>query len=196
MSERRIYTRTGDAGTTGLFGGGRVLKSHIRVEAYGAVDELNAVIGWAANLVQDSKVREQLRTLQSDLFSVGAHLATPELPESKAGPKLPALPDDRPSQIESWIDAADAELPELRSFILPGGSVGASALHIARTVCRRAERRVVALAEYEKVAPLVLILLNRLSDFLFIMARLENLRAGATDTLWDPAGRSARHDDR
>jgi cob(I)alamin adenosyltransferase len=195
MSDHRIYTRTGDAGTTGLYGGGRVPKSNVRVEAYGEVDELNAVLGWAANVVQDGSIRERLRKLQSDLFTLGAHLATPELPAGRTGPRMPDLPAERVAELESWIDDADEELPELRSFILPGGSPGAAALHVARTVCRRAERRVVALAGVEKVDPLAIILLNRLSDFLFTMARLEDRRSGHEDVRWDPGERSVRPHD-
>ena len=190
MSDR-IYTRTGDTGSTSLYGGGRVPKSHVRVEAYGEVDELNAAIGWARNAIRDAWIAERLLVLQSDLFAVGAHLATPELPASRTPPRLPALPAERVTQLESWIDKADAELAPLKSFILPGGAPGAAALHLARTICRRAERRVVALALTEAVDPLVVVLLNRLSDFLFAMARLENHRARTADILWEPFSRSA-----
>jgi len=188
MSDR-IYTRTGDSGTTGLYGGGRVPKSHVRVEAYGEVDELNAVIGWARTAVKDTWIVELLLLLQTDLFAIGAHLATPELADGRARPPLPELANERVSQLETWIDMADAELKPLKSFILPGGSQGAAALHVARTVCRRAERRVVALAASEPVDPFVIVLLNRLSDFLFAMARLENHRAGRDDIVWNPFSR-------
>jgi cob(I)alamin adenosyltransferase len=189
MSDR-IYTRTGDNGTTGLYGGGRVPKSNVRVDAYGEVDELNAVLGWARNIVRDRVIAERLLVLQSDLFSVGAHLATPDLPESRTPPKLPRLPAERVAQMESWIDMADAELKPLTSFILPGGSTGAAALHLARTVCRRAERRVVALAALESVDSTVIVLLNRMSDLLFTMARLENHRDRVADIVWDPFSRA------
>jgi cob(I)alamin adenosyltransferase len=182
---RRIYTKTGDAGETGLFGGGRVPKSHPRVEAYGAVDELNAVLGWAASAVRADSLGDALRRVQPDLFAIGAHLATPAV-EGRKAPELPPLPHDRIAVLESWIDTAEAELPELRSFILPGGSPGGAALHVARTVCRRAERRVVELALAEAVAELILVYLNRLSDLLFVFARLENHRAGAAEQLWAP----------
>jgi cob(I)alamin adenosyltransferase len=194
MTER-IYTKTGDAGSTSLYGGGRVPKSHVRVEAYGEVDELNAAIGWARNAIGDPWIAERLLVLQSDLFALGAHLATPALPESRTPPRLPALPVERVTQMESWIDKADAELAPLKSFILPGGAPGAAALHLARTICRRAERRVVALAAAESVDPLVVVFLNRLSDFLFAMARLENRRSGTADILWDPFSRSAAEGD-
>jgi cob(I)alamin adenosyltransferase len=195
MSKHRIYTRTGDQGTTGLFGGGRVPKSHPRVDAYGEVDELNAALGWAAAVVSDPWIRDRLAELQPDLFAIGAHLATPDT-DRRNMPGLPPLPAARPSQLETWIDRSDEELPPLRSFILPGGSAGAAALHLARTVCRRAERRVVALAAQEPVEPAIIVLLNRLSDFLFAAARLENLRAGVADRLWDPSGRAGESKNR
>lgn len=182
---RRIYTKTGDAGETGLFGGGRVAKSHPRVEAYGAVDELNAVIGWARAATADGWVRDRLGTVQPDLFAIGAHLAT-DVPEGRPAPKLPDLPDERIADLEAWIDQAEEALPELRTFIMPGGSRGGAALHVARTVCRRAERRVVELGRVGDVAPSIIIYLNRLSDLLFVLARLENHRAGEPEQPWRP----------
>jgi cob(I)alamin adenosyltransferase len=184
---QRIYTRTGDAGDTGLFGGGRVAKSHPRVEAYGAVDELNAVLGWARTCTRDATIVERLGPLQAELFAVGAHLAT-RTPEGRTGPKLPPLPDAAIPRLEQWIDEAEAELPELRSFILPGGSTGGAALHVARTVCRRAERRVVELATQEDVADGIVVYLNRLSDLLFVLARRENAKAGVEEQAWLPEG--------
>jgi cob(I)alamin adenosyltransferase len=186
MSEHRIYTRTGDDGDTGLFGGGRVSKTHPRVEACGDVDELNGVLGQAAATVADPAIRERLLRLQADLFAVGAHLATPGDSGTRPRPSLPPLPTERTAEIEAWIDEADAELPVLRAFILPGGTAGASTLHVARAVCRRAERRVVRLAREQTVDPAVLVLLNRLSDYLFTAARLENHRNGTPDRIWDP----------
>ena len=182
---QRIYTKTGDTGETGLFGGGRVPKSHPRVEAYGAVDELNAVLGWANTTIASDAVRAQLSEIQPDLFAIGAHLAT-SVAEGRAGPKLPALPEARIPVLESWIDDAGAELPDLRVFILPGGSPGGAALHVARTVCRRAERRVVELAQHERVTSSIVVYLNRLSDLLFVLARLENQRAGIAEQPWTP----------
>lgn len=184
----RIYTRRGDRGDTGLFGGGRVPKSHPRVTAYGEVDELNAVIGWALTMVSDRDVADRLRSIQPDLFVIGAHLATPPARPGRKRPELPPLDPNRVAELERWIDAADAELPELRSFILPGGEPGGAALHLARTVCRRAERAVVTLAAEEEVEQDVVTYLNRLSDLLFILARLANHRAGVEEVRWAPRG--------
>ena len=185
MSEQRIYTRTGDQGSTGLFGGGRVPKSHPRVEAYGDVDELNAQLGWAAASVTNAATRERLHTLQADLFAIGAHLATPVRDPGKAGPWLPPIPTERTTEIEAWIDEATAVLPELKTFILPGGAPGAAALHVARTVCRRAERHIVRFSLDEPVDPVILALLNRISDYLFTAARLENHGTGTPDRAWE-----------
>lgn len=180
----KIYTRKGDEGRTSLFGGGRVPKSSPRVDAYGEVDELNAVIGWAVSVNEDPTIRERLGSIQPDLFAIGSYLATPPPPPGHRRPKLPALPRERIAVFERWIDEAMAEAPPLRAFILPGGSPGSAALHVARTVCRRAERRVVELAESEPVEPEILVYLNRLSDLLFALARVANLRAGVEDVLW------------
>ena len=181
----RIYTKTGDAGQTGLFGGGRVGKAHPRVEAYGAVDELNAMVGWALTQVTHATVAERLAAVQPDLFVVGAHLAT-SVPAGRKGPKLPPLPEAGVAMLEQWIDEAEATLPELTSFIMPGGSAGGAALHVVRTVCRRAERSVVELAESDDVPAVVIVYLNRLSDLLFVWARLENHGAGAAERPWLP----------
>ncbi len=189
MSDR-IYTRTGDGGDTGLFGGGRVPKSHPRVEAYGEVDELNAVLGWALTVVGEPSIRERIVMLQADLFAIGAHLATPPARDGRTRPALPALPVDRVADMEAWIDEADRTLDPLRVFILPGGSPGGAALHLARTVCRRAERRVVALAATDAFEPVIVRLLNRLSDYLFTAARLENHVAGAQETRWTTRSRN------
>jgi len=181
----KIYTRTGDAGDTALFGGGRVSKDHHRVSAYGTVDELNAAVGVAVSAVGDSTIRERLDQVQHDLFAVGAILATVPAFDDRPRPKgLPELPVERVAQMEGWMDTADQELPPLRAFILPGGTPGAAALHLARTVCRRAERAVVHLATLEPVEEGVVVYLNRLSDLLFTFARLENYRAGKGDTEW------------
>jgi len=181
---KNIYTRTGDTGQTGLFGGGRVPKSDPRVDAYGEVDELNACMGWAATQVADETIRGRLVALQPDLLAIGAHLATS--PDRAERVKLPPLPVDRATEMERWMDDAAAELPELRSFLLPGGSPGGAALHLARTVCRRAERAVVSLGADQAVPPEVLLYLNRLSDLLFMLARLENERAGRPEERWEP----------
>lgn len=184
----RIYTRTGDRGETGLFGGGRVPKSHPRVAAYGAVDELNAGLGWVmARLGDDAgDMSGRLTRIQGDLFAIGAHLASP--PEARSREYLPPLPAGRPEEFERWIDAAETELAPLTTFILPGGTEAGAALHLARTVCRRAERAVVALAAdpAQGVDPGILVYLNRLSDLLFDWARLANHRAGVAETPWRP----------
>ena len=183
----KIYTRTGDTGDTALFGGGRVAKHHVRVEAYGTVDELNAVVGWCAAQVAEPTIRERLQALQHDLFTLGAELATPPAREGRRRPETPPLPIARIDEMEAWIDEADRELPPLRAFVLPGGVAGAAALHVARVVCRRAERAVVALSEAEPIAAGVIAYLNRLSDLLFTFARLENARAGVADVEWRKA---------
>ena len=177
----KIYTRRGDGGRTGLFGGGRVRKDDARVEAYGAVDELNAVIGVAVGHCEDAAVRRGLGLVQTDLFAIGAHLATPPPRPGRTAPQLPDLPLERVAEMEGWIDAAGTETAPLRNFVLPGGSPGACQLHHARTVCRRAERRVVAVAA---VDARIVQYLNRLSDYLFAAARLENHRAGVGDVEW------------
>lgn len=181
----KIYTRTGDAGDTALFGGGRVSKDHHRVAAYGTVDELNACIGWAVATVADAEVRDRLSQIQHDLFALGAVLASVPPQDDRPRPKgVPDVPSARIAQMEVWMDDADEELPPLRAFILPGGSPGAAALHLARTVCRRSERAVVHLATLEPVEEGLVVYLNRLSDLLFTFARLENHRAGVGDVEW------------
>ena len=184
----KIYTRTGDDGGTALFGGGRVRKDDRRVEAYGTVDELNSVVGWCVTQASDDRIRTRLELLQHDLFTLGAELATPPARKGRARPDTPPLPVARVAEMEAWMDEAETELPELRSFVLPGGSTGAAALHVARTVCRRAERAVVRLANEEHVDGDVLRFLNRLSDLFFVLARLENVRSGREDVVWRKAG--------
>ena len=179
----KIYTRTGDEGETGLFGGGRVRKSHARIEALGAVDELNAAIGWAVTQVAVGTTRQGLESLQHELFSIGAELASPA-EAGRARPSTPAVGEEHIAALEDLIDLCDAELPELRAFVLPGGTPGAAGLHLARTICRRAERAVVRLGEAEDVMGTVVAYLNRLSDLLFTLARLENQRAGTGDVEW------------
>ena len=180
----KIYTRTGDAGDTGLFGGGRVSKDHSRVAAYGTVDELNAHIGVAVSAVADSEIRGRLETIQHDLFTIGADLSSAPKQDGTRHEHLPELPMTRVGQMERWIDEADRELAPLQNFILPGGGPGAAALHVARTVCRRAERAVVHLATLEPVEEDIVIYLNRLSDLLFTLARMENHRSGVPDVVW------------
>ena len=177
----KIYTKTGDTGDTGLFGGGRVSKDDLRVEAYGQVDELNAVLG----LVRAENVGpmdELLSALQAQLFTVGAILATPA--NSKASKAIPEIHEGWISAMEQAIDGFDRELAPLTSFILPGGTRAASLLHLARTVCRRAERRVVTLLQADAVGERVVVYLNRMSDLLFTMARAANHRAQVADVPW------------
>jgi cob(I)alamin adenosyltransferase len=181
----KIYTRTGDEGETGLFGGGRVPKGHLRVEAYGTVDELNAVLGMCVEAVEAEDVEAWLLLVQQDLFNLGASLATPGAESGQARPAIPELPTERIEEMERWIDSASEECPELRAFILPGGSRVAGVLHLARAVCRRAERAVERLNREEPVDPVVLRYLNRLSDLLFALARLVNHRSGVPDVLWE-----------
>ena len=179
-----IYTKTGDDGDTALFGGGRVSKSDVRVQAYGEVDELNSFVGLALTSLPESEVASGLRLIQNDLFALGANLATLEGDGSRPKPQTPYVPMHRVQAMELWIDQATAELPELREFVLPGGSGGAAMLHVCRSVCRRAERAVVALGREESLAPGIVPYLNRLSDLLFVWARLENDRAGHGDVPW------------
>lgn len=182
----KIYTRTGDDGTTGLLGPGRVLKHSARVEAYGTVDELNAALGRTRVLDTQSWLTAELSTLQSKLFHVGAELAA-TVPEALA--KLERISDEDVTALERWIDRLEDEMPPLTSFVLPGGSALGAELHVARTVCRRAERHVVALMQAETVDPRLVRYLNRMADLLFVMARWCNRRAGAPETEWHPGGR-------
>jgi cob(I)alamin adenosyltransferase len=184
----KIYTKTGDRGETGLFGGQRVPKDDARVEAYGDVDELNSVLGIVVaqlHAAGEGALAAALGAVQSDLFTVGANLATPA-PEDGGRPSsfIPGLREGRVEELEAWIDAAEGELEPLQSFVLPGGTAAASYLHLARTVCRRAERRVVSLSRQAHVGPEWITYLNRLSDLLFTLARLANRRAGVDDVPW------------
>jgi cob(I)alamin adenosyltransferase len=180
----RIYTRTGDTGDTALFGGGRVPKDHPRVEAYGDIDELNAAIGFARAIETMPRIDDVLAPIQRDLFALGALLATPDREKMREHLDKARIDDDRISQLEHAIDAGESELEPLRAFILPGGTPKAAALHLARTTCRRAERRVVTLQADTEIPPLVVVYLNRLSDLLFVLARVANRRAGAGEATW------------
>jgi cob(I)alamin adenosyltransferase len=184
----RIYTKTGDKGDTSLGDGSRVAKDHARVAAYGTVDELNAVLGiLQSSLAPDgaaSAEKELLRQIQNDLFDVGADLCVPLSPEEKAGERLRVQPEQA-SRLETAIDRLNASLAPLTSFVLPGGHPAAAWCHLARTVCRRAERDVVTLARAEKINPAVVVYLNRLSDLLFVLARVLN-DGGKGDVLWVP----------
>ncbi len=179
----KIYTKTGDDGTTGLFGGARVEKASMRVEAYGTVDETNAVIGIARATGLEEKTDEILARVQVDLFTLGAELACVPGKEAKLGMKL--LDGADAERLEHAIDDAEKELPPLKTFVLPGGSPQAAALHLARTVCRRAERAVLAVADAKPRGEIV-IYLNRLSDLLFVLARRANAHAGVADVPWTP----------
>jgi len=178
----KIYTKTGDAGQTGLFGGARVSKASERVSAYGEIDELNSVIGLARAHGLESRKEGWLARIQSELFDLGAELSTVEAKQDSVAQFL--LGDEDIEKLEKHIDELDAELAPLKSFVLPGGSTTASALHLARTVCRRAERSLVTLASREAVRPEVLRYVNRLSDLLFIMARSANRDEGLPDVPW------------
>lgn len=180
----KIYTKTGDAGETALFGGGRVPKDHPRVAAYGDVDELNSVLGVARATEPAALFDPLLESIQRDLFSIGGHLATPDPERVRKALEKAALSPQRVSEFEQAMDEAERELPPLKAFVLPAGTPKASTLHLARTVCRRAERSVVHLAQSNEVPPLFLIYLNRLSDLLFTLARLANHRAGVKDVTW------------
>lgn len=185
----RIYTRTGDKGGTALGDGRRVAKEHARIEAYGTVDELNAALGLAISAGLDAEGAGLLQRIQNDLFDLGADLCVPEdrrRGRKRARPAL-RLTEGHVKPLEEAIDRFNGALNPLRSFVLPGGSTASSWLHLARTVCRRAERRVVALARKEKVNPQTIIYLNRLSDLLFVMARRAN-DGGCRDILWVPGG--------
>ena len=180
----KIYTKTGDAGDTGLFGGGRVGKDHPRVEAYGDVDELNAMLGLVRALEPMPRIDEVIVPVQRDLFAIGALLATPDREKMRASLEKARLDETRIRELESAIDECEGELEPLRSFIVPGGTAKAAALHVARTVCRRAERRIVALRHGEEIPDIVIVFLNRLSDLLFVLARVANRRAGAGEASW------------
>ena len=180
----RIYTRTGDTGETGLFGGGRVAKDNPRVAAYGDVDELNSALGVVRAAEPALLFDAELEAIQRDLFAIGGHLATPDPEKVRAALERASLSSARIQDFETAIDAADLELPPLRAFVLPAGTAKAAALHLARTVCRRAERSVVALAREHAVPELFLVYLHLLSDYLCTLARLANLREGRGDVIW------------
>jgi cob(I)alamin adenosyltransferase len=180
----RIYTRTGDAGTTALFGGKRAPKDDPRVEAYGDVDELNAVLGWARAVELMPRIDEVLVPVQRDLFSLGALLATPEREKMQAHLEKARIDHTRIAELERAIDDGEMELEPLKAFIVPGGTPKSAALHVARTVCRRAERRVIHLARTVELPPVVSIYLNRLSDLLFVLARVANRLAGIGEVTW------------
>lgn len=186
----KIYTKSGDDGTTGLFAGPRVEKDHPRIAAYGTVDELNAFLGMVVIEFESAGYESEdlqnfLLEIQGDLFSIGAELATPNAAEKG----MCLLESHRIEELESWIDRSEATLQPLTSFILPGGSKCSSILHLARTVCRRAEREVVSFSRFESIEVAHLVrYLNRLSDLLFVLARVANNRAGLPDITWNRPG--------
>jgi len=180
----KIYTKTGDTGQTALFGGGRVSKSHPRVEAYGDVDELNATLGVVLATDPTPRIDDVVAPIQHDLFAIGALLATPDREKMERHLEKAKIDDARIAELERAIDRGDDELEPLKAFIMPGGTPKAAALHVARTVCRRAERRVVDLAAETDVPAIVIVYMNRLSDLLFTLARVANKRGGSSEVTW------------
>lgn len=187
----KIYTKTGDDGTTGLFGGRRVPKDHLRIEAYGTVDELNSVLGVALSADMPEQLQPVLQRISALLLTVGADLATPLSPPPRYA--IPRTAEEDITWLESLIDAYEEELSPLANFILPGGTAAAAHLHLARTVCRRAERGTVALAREEETGTAPIRFLNRLSDFLFVAARLANHLAGVPDIPWTNPARTPQN---
>lgn len=180
----KIYTRTGDSGTTGLGDGSRVEKDSLRVEAYGTVDELNSQIGLVIALGADRVIANQLLDIQHDLFDLGSELCMPG---------YSVIDDDSIDVLENILDKHNADLPSLKEFILPGGNVAAASCHVARTVCRRAERIVVSLAREENINPPVVKYLNRLSDLLFVLCRVLARQDGQSEILWDKQRRQPKN---
>ena len=183
----KIYTRRGDAGETDLFGGERVGKQSLRVATYGEVDELNACVGVAAAASSERDLIELAQRIQGGLFQLGSELATPDAARRRKG-EIQELDEDNVLELEHAIDRLEAELAPLKNFVLPGGTPAAAAYHAARTVCRRAERSAVRLDAEEPLGGAALRFLNRLSDLLFVVARVENRRAGVADVPWHPRG--------
>lgn len=185
----KIYTKTGDKGQTGLYGGTRISKASARVECYGTIDELNAFIGLAKSEIEDETVNNQLKKIQFDLFTLGSESATPtdKLFLANGNPRLPIVISEKEiEELEVWIDKFDEALEPLQYFILPSGGKPSATLHIARTVCRRAERSMVLLKETEEVRPELIKYLNRLSDYLFILARYVSKINGEKEEFWNP----------
>lgn len=185
MKKSKIYTRGGDAGTTSLIGGDRVKKCSLRLEAYGTIDELNSHIGLLATMLPLLEIDFPAADLQSRLFDIGTHLAMP----CKDGDIAPCtLTEEHVMRLESMIDVLDQQLPRLASFVLPGGCMAAAQCHVCRTVCRRAERQIIALAEEAPLSPLILSFINRLSDLLFVLARFANKRSDTEEIYWKKDG--------
>lgn len=183
MAKSMLYTRTGDEGTTSLVGGKRVKKNSERLEAYGTLDELSSALGTvAADARCNTEIKGEIAEVQNELFNIGSYLATQ--PAEGTEPKCSALTPEKMQTLEGWIDALDEQTPKLNSFILPGGCMAASNAHLARTICRRAERRILDLSDIEYVDPAVIRYVNRLSDYLFAAARYLNFMQGIADVAW------------
>lgn len=178
----KIYTKQGDGGKTSLLGGEKVWKDNQRIKAYGTVDELNAILGIVIAESKSEELKGDLRSIQAELFTIGADLATP----NNKSVKIVRADEKFSRRIETLIDRYDEKLPELKNFILPGGSKASAYLHLARTVCRRAEREVVSLIKEVEINPEIQVYLNRLSDLLFVLARYENYMTGIEDIKWNP----------
>lgn len=178
----KIYTKTGDKGETGLFGGKRLPKDDLRIEAYGTIDELNATVGALADEIISNDIQTFLRQVQNDLFVIGSHLAT--VPGKNLN--LPSLPAAQIQVMETWMDEWDEALPPLKNFILPGGHPTVSKAHMARCVCRRSERRVISLGHREEISPLIVMYLNRLSDFFFMLGRKLAQDLQIKEIIWEP----------
>ncbi|TKK68349.1 cob(I)yrinic acid a,c-diamide adenosyltransferase [Ilyomonas limi] len=181
----KIYTKTGDAGNTSLIGGTKIPKSHIRIESYGNIDELNSYFGLVSDYLQNEALKNVSKTIQDRLFTIGSSLACD--PDKETGMHLPDLREEDISFLEKEIDRMNDALPVMKHFILPGGHVAVSTIHITRCVCRRAERSVVNLLQHEQfVEPLVIKYLNRLSDYLFVLARYVGKQLGVEEVIWEP----------
>lgn len=183
MKKSNVYTRTGDEGTTSLVGGTRVAKTHARLEAYGTVDELNAQLGLLATYLSDQHHRAFVIGIQNKLFSVGSYLATDQ--DKVQLKEASIIPDEYVTQIEQEIDSIDSSLPPLRAFVIPGGGRAAAVCHVCRTVCRRAERRILTLSESYTISLNLLAYLNRISDYLFVLSRQLNLSEKSEEIFWD-----------
>lgn len=183
MKKSSLYTRTGDTGLTSLVGGERVAKNSARLEAYGTIDELSSAIGLVeADPQIAEELRGQLRAVQNMMFNIGSYLATAPAPGTE--PRCAQITPEKMAVMEGWIDALDEQTPKMNSFVLPGGSTTAALFHMARTICRRAERRILDLSEESYVDPAVIQYVNRLSDYLFIAARYSNFILGTSDVAW------------
>jgi len=179
----KIYTKTGDKGETSLFGGQRVWKDNTRISAYGTIDELNSVLGIAVNDISNKELLEVLNSIQNELFTLGSDLASPLEKENKKF-TIPRVDLKFVERLEKLIDFFDEKLPPLKNFIIPGGTRGAALLHLARTICRRAEREVITLSKTELINEEIKVYLNRLSDLLFVLARYENFSSNHPDIEW------------